>query len=171
MRTPTSVGIGDHDNCVVDVAAELFHKGYSVYPEYSFYLKEGTNMNGKRLVVDIYAFKGQKEIIVEVGSISASHTSCVLGPVFVADERFRLLKQLCPGAKIIHVTQWKNWMTNDEFWAAWTDEYYRIHEREIEQRMEKAIAVDKYLARGPRIVSDEEMTRMGRSLVKKQQQR
>lgn len=163
-RTPTAVGTADHDNCIVDLAAELFDRGYSVYLEFRFYLEEGTNMNGKRLIVDIYATKGTEELIIEVGSLSPTHTLCLN----VREERFRLLKKLCPTAKIVHVTQWKNWLTNDEFWEAWIDERYR---KDRKVNMAKALSVDEYLAKGLQFVSDEEMTKMGRSLVKNQQGR
>lgn len=167
MRTPSAVGIGDHDNCIVDLASELFGRGYSVYLEFPFYLEEGTKMNGKRLVVDIYAMKETEELIIEVGSLSPNHTFCP-SPLLIRQERFKLLKTLCPKAKIIHITQWKNWVSTNECLNAWTDEQHRIHRKTIERSMEKALRLEEYLAKGPQFVSDEEMTKMSRSLIKHQ---
>jgi len=163
----TATGIGDHDNCVIDLTSELLNSGYSVYLEYPFYLVDRENQNAERLVVDIYALKGNKEIIIEVGSLSPTHTS-VPSPIFVREERFKLLKNLCPRARIIHVTQWKNWISNSEVEQEWDHQYWKQHAniREINEDMDARLKA--YLAKGPQLVSSEEIDKMGRSLIKNQ---
>ncbi len=128
---PSAVGLGDHDNCIVDLASELFSKGYRVFLEYPFYLGKGKNNTKLRVVVDIYALKMGNEIIAEVGTLSLTHTNGI-----GQSERIQLLKKLCPKAKIIHITQWKNWINQFEI---------RDYQNEIYmEKLERSGVFDKW---------------------------
>lgn len=92
----------NHAYAIVDIIVELMNQGYICYPEYEFPLNEWKDRT--RLVVDVYAVKRQKEILVEVGLLSNTHP-----------DRLELLKKLKPNAKVIHVTQWKNYLNNQDW--------------------------------------------------------
>jgi hypothetical protein len=86
----------------------LKRKGYQCTPEYE--LEVPLELQGiydrKKVVIDIYAQKEKKEIFIEVGFLSQN--SRWTG-------RIELLKKLRPKAKIIHVLQWKNYLTVYDF--------------------------------------------------------
>lgn len=83
----------DHVNAVIDETISLLNQGYHVYLEQSFAI--GSSWNA---VVDIYAKKGKKELMIEVGSLATSFTT--------RRNRLKLLKEVRPNCKIIWVRQW-----------------------------------------------------------------
>jgi len=93
------LGNSDHEYCVVDEVSKLMDKGYDCYLEYPIFFMDGGKK--RRLIIDIYAIKGNRKIIVEVGTLNRGTW------------RLRKLKELCPDAKIIHVHQWKNYGLGD----------------------------------------------------------
>lgn len=111
---------GDHETCIADLAGELFSQGYSVYLEQEFTLEplvKGHRERGKwirckhekKIVVDLYAQKAKDAIAIEVGYICERDW---------IEGRLRFLKTLLPDTKVVHVTQWKNWIPqNDWEWA------------------------------------------------------
>lgn len=98
----------DHQNCCDVVAAELQKKGFAIQFEYEIPvpIELQNYYERKKAVVDIYAKKGKQEILVEVGYLS--QPSLWYG-------RIELLKKIKPDAKIIHVLQWKNYLTCYDF--------------------------------------------------------
>jgi len=109
--------MSDHDYAIFDVLVELLNKEYECYPEFEIFLNEGKDRT--RVVVDIYAVKGQKEILVEVGHLSLQRP-----------DRLQLLKTLKPNAKVIHVTQWKNYITRFDFEDLRFLEWKRLNEED-----------------------------------------
>ena len=111
----------DHQYCVVAEVVSLMDHGFTCYLEYEIPFKDR-----KKVVVDIYAKRGTIEFLIEVGSLSPSHVNC-------SKERLQLLKQLMPNAKVIHITQWKNYIDsfeiecaqNDYWWQLWRWRTYR----------------------------------------------
>lgn len=95
-------GNQNHDYCVIDEVCKLMDKGYSCYLEYEIPIGPSKTKRGYTAVVDIYAIKEKRQILLEIGTLSASHGNRIL-----------LLKELKPHAKIIHVHQWKNYGIND----------------------------------------------------------
>jgi len=87
----------DHNFCIIDMVSEYMDRGYTCYVEYEIPLDN--RPRGYRVVVDILALKENQEVLIEVGSLSPVH-----------GDRIALLKKLRPTAKIIHITQWKNWV-------------------------------------------------------------
>jgi len=96
------LGDADHTYCIVDEVAKLMKRGYHCYLEYEIPLG-----NRKKIVVDIYAVKGDKQVLIEVGTLSYCHS-----------DRFEIIRKLYPKAKIVWVHQWKNYGLGDGaiFW-------------------------------------------------------
>jgi len=94
----------DHINCCSTLIFELQNKGYKVQTEYPIPvpLKLQAKYKKRTVVVDIYGTKNNQEVIIEVGYLSQNHVG----------ERIALLK---PNAKIIHVHQWKNYLSCYDF--------------------------------------------------------
>lgn len=90
----------EHNYCIVEIVEKLMKQGYTCYLEHKILLGTGKGL-GHRLEVDIYAKKDEKEMFIEVGTLSNIH-----------EERLALLKKLNPKAKIFHYTQWKNFLTS-----------------------------------------------------------
>jgi hypothetical protein len=86
---------GCHDSCIVDNVVSLMDRGYTCYLEYEVELG-----GRKKVVIDIYAKREEKEVVIEVGYLSQSH-----------GDRIEALKALFPKATIIHVHQWKNYFS------------------------------------------------------------
>lgn len=103
----------EHDLCIIDIASELFIKGFDVYLEYEISL----NSKRKKLIVDIYAKRGKEKYLIEVGTL-AERTE------FIPLNRLRYLKTLMQDAKVIHMTQWKNWINQFEWQDTFNDWYY-----------------------------------------------
>jgi len=94
---------GDHQICLVDQVRSLLNRGYTCYLEYEIFLQS----SGKRchkLIVDIYAKRGTKEIIIEIGTLSVRSEG---------KERLGFIKELMPNAKIVWIQQWKNYGITD----------------------------------------------------------
>lgn len=92
----------DHQLCVVDEVVKLMDRNFVCYLEHEIPL---TSDYRKKLFVDILAIKGEKKILLEIGSLSPRQEG----------DRFSILKSLMPNAKIIHVHQWKNYGINEDF--------------------------------------------------------
>jgi len=86
---------GCHDTCIVGIVSELINDDYTCYLEYDIAMTAKT-----KVVLDIYAVKGQKELLVEVGYLSSQQGN-----------RLELLKSLMPNAKVVWVKQWKNYFS------------------------------------------------------------
>lgn len=74
------------------------NRGFICYLEYE--IPFDRRKRGYRVVVDIFAKRDSEEILVEVGTLSPRH-----------GDRLKLLRMLKPKAKVVHITQWKNWLT------------------------------------------------------------
>ena len=93
----------NHDFVVVEEVSKLMDRGFTCYVEEEIFIGPSRKTKrGYRAVVDIYAVRGNEEIIIEVGTLSVRH-----------GDRLSLLHKLKPNAKIIHVHQWKNYGVND----------------------------------------------------------
>lgn len=90
----------DHELCIVELVSEFIARGYRCYLEYEVAINQKN-----KAVVDILAIKKEECILIEVGFLSQHH----LG------ERIALLKSLMPKAKILHVKQWKNYISAWDF--------------------------------------------------------
>ena len=86
----------DHEMCIIDEAAKLMDRGFSCYLEYEIITP------CRKYFVDIYGVKGNKEIIIEVGTLSRETR-------YNQESRLAELKQIMPQAKIVHIHQWKNY--------------------------------------------------------------
>lgn len=86
---------GDHELCMIDEVSKLMKRGFACYIEEELRIDRKLRY---RAIVDIYAIRKNKEILVEIGTLSKAH-----------GDRLVLLKQLKPNAKIIHIHQWKNY--------------------------------------------------------------
>jgi hypothetical protein len=84
----------NHDFCIVDVVEELMNRGYVCYLEFEVFLTVK-----HKVLVDICAMKQNSVLLIEVGTLSPRKEG----------EHLTLLKALFPKARIIHITQWKNW--------------------------------------------------------------
>jgi hypothetical protein len=130
---------GEHDCCIVEVASEYFSRGYDVYLEHEIPLNTGKR---KRLVVDILAIKDQEKIVIEVGTLSYQ----CHGLMFPEDRIF-LLKQVLPNTKVIHITQWKNYISQFDWRDA--EEDYRFKKYlSSKQAKEDMISMGKSLIHG-----------------------
>ena len=89
----------EHQYCIVDEIVRLMDLGFRCYIEYALPLEE--KKKPKRLVVDILATKDKGLKIIEVGTLSNSHP-----------DRLKLIKSILPEATVLHITQWKNFLTN-----------------------------------------------------------
>lgn len=87
----------EHSRAIQFEVKRLTKLGYKCQTEYPIYLT--TRSNRKKIVVDIRAVKVNEELLIEVGTIRNFHGN-----------RFELLRQLRPNAKLIHITQWKNFI-------------------------------------------------------------
>jgi hypothetical protein len=94
----------NHLYAFIEEAAKLFSRGYRVYIEYPISLLEGC-----KAVVDIYAVRGDEEVIVEVGTLSPRRGLNEWKKNHV--ERIDGLKRAKPKATIVWITQWKNFLT------------------------------------------------------------
>ena len=110
----------EHETCIADVATEMFIRDFTVYLEHKISLLPETK---KAVVVDIYAKKNEVEILIEVGTLSVIH-----------GDRLQVLRRLKPEAKILHVTQWKNWLTSFDWGKAFEEWRYEKYfkPREVE---------------------------------------
>ena len=104
----------EHDIAISNEVKRLENLGYHCEREHKISLGRGKNGRELRVVVDIYAKRRNEELLIEVGQLSNSH-----GP------RLELLKKLSPNAKIIHITQWKNWIPQDEWENAFFEWRFR----------------------------------------------
>ena len=108
-----------HELCIIDNIVELMNRGYTCYPEYELAISEKM-----KAIVDIYAVKGDKAILVEVGTLSQLHGN-----------RIELLKSLMPKAKIVHIHQWKNYFSvydcDEEYIRSYVKEYAWKKDREM----------------------------------------
>ena len=104
----------EHELAIMKEINRLKNLGYICEREYIIFIGGGKGA-GYRLVVDIRAKKGEKELLIEVGTLSNIH-----------GKRLELLKKLCPRAKIIHITQWKNWLNSFDWFTA--EEHRRTEE-------------------------------------------
>jgi hypothetical protein len=84
----------DHDFCIVDIVKELVDRGYTCYLEFEVFLTIK-----HKIVIDVCAMKQGSMILIEVGTLSPRKEG----------DRITLLKALFPSARIVHITQWKNW--------------------------------------------------------------
>ena len=95
------------------------NKGFTCYIDYEVSLGSGKR---KRLEVDVFAKKNQELILVEVGTLSYMQHG-----LNSPKDRLKLLKQIMPTAKVIHITQWKNflnsydWQKQNEFYVGQAD--------------------------------------------------
>lgn len=80
----------DHKLCVVEEVSRMIDKGYTCYLEYTIE-NLSISLKNKKLIVDIFAKKKDKEVIIEVGYLSGSFS------------RLRALRESKPKAKIIWV--------------------------------------------------------------------
>ena len=98
----------DHYICCQQVAKELHKKGYVITTEYEIPVPIELQKiyERKKIVIDVHGVKAEKEILVEVGYLSQN--SIFFG-------RIELLKKLRPKAKILHVHQWKNYLSIYDF--------------------------------------------------------
>lgn len=120
-------GNQDHNYCVVDEVSRLMKKGYACYLEYEIFIgptdlySTCKTKRGYRAAVDVYAMRGNEEVIIEVGTLSLTHGY---------EDRIALLKHLRPKAKIIHVHQWKNYGINGSLmrmlWYEWKERNYLL---------------------------------------------
>ena len=99
----------DHEVCIIDEVASLLDKGFHCYLEYN--IKERSSKGSKGIFVDIYAIRGDEEIIIEVG------TCCHLPQEY---------KNAKPKAKLIFVHQWKNYGLNNGVMMLMAREWDRI---------------------------------------------
>jgi hypothetical protein len=110
----------DHEYCIIDVVDELITRGYRCYLEYEVSLgykgKTTTSHNRRNrpsyIAVDIYAVRDADQIVVEVGTLAPRKEG----------DRMTLLRKLFPEAKLVHVTQWKNFINT------WEIQQYRFRE-------------------------------------------
>lgn len=120
--------LGCHDVCVVDIVSELMDKGYTCYLEYEILFPNATKKHKQRAVVDVYAVKQEKEVIVEVGTLSPQH-----------GDRIKQLKELMPKAKILWIHQWKNYFSvydSDREYKAWlTKRWAWKYDRELYEKI------------------------------------
>jgi len=92
--------IDNHTLCIIDVITELMKRNFACYLEYE------VEIEGRRkAVIDILAIRKEQKVIFEIGYLSQNHKG----------ERLRLLHSLMPKAKIIHVTQMKNFIPSRDF--------------------------------------------------------
>lgn len=89
----------EHQYAIIDAIESLLQQKYRCYIEHAFFI-DATH----KIIVDILAIKKEEQIIIEVGTISKSHA-----------DRFKLLKQLIPNATILHITQWKNYLSTEQY--------------------------------------------------------
>jgi len=126
----------DHEQAIIEVVCELMDQGYACYLEYSIPIALSKTKRGYHALVDIYAAKGKKEILIEVGTLSMGH-----------GERIALLKKLMPQAKVIHVTQWKNFIPNLNY-TMWMNVREHRFWRDIHQRKEDIKIMGRALVEG-----------------------
>ena len=122
----------EHEFCIIDTVSEFMNRGYVCYLEYEIILDR---KRGFKLVVDVLAIKKEQRVLIEVGTLSSIH-----------GDRLKLLKTLRPKAKIIHITQWKNFITKFDWddlnlypWKreSLTQDYVDQHQIEMMCMMEK----------------------------------
>jgi hypothetical protein len=79
----------------MEVAGEFFEKGYHVYywPQIYRYPND-PKLSKKKYVSDLLAIKNDDYVLIEIG--------------FCDKEKLLDLKRLVPSAKVLHITQWKN---------------------------------------------------------------
>jgi hypothetical protein len=120
----------EHVYCIVQTASEMIDRGFTCYLEHEIPLDD--RPRGKRAVVDILALKKGQEVLIEVGSLSPAHGN-----------RLELLKKVRPSAKVIHITQWKNWLTTFA-WSKQNDPLLLSSKRkdleEINRKMGESLA-------------------------------
>lgn len=80
----------DHGFCMVDVVNGLMDMGFKCYLEYGMEYVLGEKK--KHVIIDIFAVKKEKEIVVEIGYLCKGV------------RRLELLRQVFPKAKIVWVT-------------------------------------------------------------------
>jgi hypothetical protein len=98
MKRPLGCCGQEHNIAIKQEVKRLEKLGYVCEREYEIPLGTGKG-HGHRLVVDIRATRANEELLIEVGSLSNVHGN-----------RLQLLKKLRPHAKIVHITQWKNYL-------------------------------------------------------------
>jgi hypothetical protein len=120
--------MSNHDLCIVDLINELMNRGFICYLEYEIPIPETAKFNNHRrrvLVVDIYAIRRKERVIIEVGTLSLNNVTQLLSENTRDQQtkgkgRFALLKKLLPKTRLIHVTQWKNFISEfdkqEEYW-------------------------------------------------------
>ncbi|MCJ7633902.1 hypothetical protein MUP77_16140 [Candidatus Bathyarchaeota archaeon] len=99
----------DHQVCIIDEVSSLLNRGFHCYLEYN--IMEDSSNRTKGIFVDIYAVRGNEEIIIEVGTC------------------YHLLqdyKNVKPNAKVIFVDQWKNYGLNGYVMMMMAREWNRI---------------------------------------------
>lgn len=97
----------------------MMDRGFSCYLEHEIALDD--RPRGKRAVVDILGLKEDQEVLIEVGTLSPIHGN-----------RLVLLKKVRPEAKVIHITQWKNWLTSFD-WSKQNDRFLMLSAKEKEE--------------------------------------
>ncbi|MFA5714927.1 MAG: hypothetical protein WC998_04265 [Candidatus Paceibacterota bacterium] len=100
--------MADHESCIIDIVEELMNKNFTCYVEYEISVPISLQeiYERKKVIVDVFALKKEKQVLIEVGLLSQSS---------IWAGRIELLKKVMPNAQVLWVTQWKNFISPAEF--------------------------------------------------------
>lgn len=85
----------DHIIAIMNTASDYLDRGYDVYLEYKIYrYPNHPTLGKKKYRVDVLAIKNGQKTLIEIG--------------YCAKRKLADLKRLCPDAKLVQLTQWKN---------------------------------------------------------------
>ena len=107
----------NHEICLVEVVSELITRNYLCYLEHEIPVGEQ-----RKAIVDIYAVRSKEEVLVEVGFLSQR----------CKGERLALLRKAKPKAMILHITQLKNFLTQED----WISAYFQHKMKKVEAEEE-----------------------------------